>query len=89
MARDRKRLLARIALAQAALDMLEGGQECPHDDIMTCPHFQGLLADRLQPPSVTGSARHNADRAVEFAGGSVEGAADELDIVGRLDPDRV
>jgi DNA-binding transcriptional MerR regulator len=51
MACHRERLLARIARAQAALDMLEG--ECPHDDIMTCPHFQGLLASRLQPSSVT------------------------------------
>ncbi len=49
MARHRERLLTRIARAQAALDMLEGGQECPHDDIMTCPHFQGFLADRLEP----------------------------------------
>jgi MerR family transcriptional regulator, copper efflux regulator len=52
MARHRERLLARIARAQAALDMLEGGMECPHDDIMTCPHFQGLLADRLHPDRV-------------------------------------
>ncbi|WP_246268044.1 MerR family transcriptional regulator [Acrocarpospora macrocephala] len=51
MARHREMLLARIARARAALDMLEGGLECPHDDIMTCPHFQGLLADRLQPSS--------------------------------------
>ena len=49
LARHRESLLARIAWAQAALDMLEGGQECPHDDIMTCPHFQGLLVDRLPP----------------------------------------
>jgi hypothetical protein len=27
------------------------GLECPHDDVITCPHFQGLLADRLQPSS--------------------------------------
>ena len=40
MARHRERLPARIARAQAALDMLEG--ECPYDDIMTCPHFQGF-----------------------------------------------
>ena len=52
MARHRERFPARIARAQAALDMLEG--ECPYDDIMTCPHFQGFLADRLQPSSVTG-----------------------------------
>jgi MerR family transcriptional regulator, copper efflux regulator len=88
IARHRERLLTRIARAQAALDMLEGGP-CPHHDIMTCPHFQGLLADRLQPSSVTGLDRRNADRAVEFADGNVEDAADELDIVGRLDPDRV
>jgi DNA-binding transcriptional MerR regulator len=70
MARHRERLLARIARAQAALDMLEGGLECPHDDIMTCRHFQGLLANRLQPSSVRRSA-------VEFADGNVEGAAGE------------
>jgi MerR family transcriptional regulator, copper efflux regulator len=49
IARHREGLLTRIARAQAALDMLEGGLECPHDDIMSCPHFQGLLADRLHP----------------------------------------
>lgn len=50
MARHRERLPARIARAQAALDMLEGGLECPHDDIMTCPHFQALPTDRLWTP---------------------------------------
>lgn len=48
IARHRETLLAQIARAQAALAMLEGGQSCRHDDIMTCPHFQGLLADRLR-----------------------------------------
>lgn len=56
MARHRGELLARIARAQAALAMLEGGMECPHDDIMTCPHFQGRLADRLGRPSSTAPA---------------------------------
>ncbi len=50
MVRHRERLQAQIARAQAALDMIEGGP-CTHDDIMTCPHFQGLLAARLQPTS--------------------------------------
>jgi DNA-binding transcriptional MerR regulator len=59
MARHRERLLARIAQAQAALTMLEGGLECPHDDIMTCPHFQGVLADRLQPPSTPAPDRED------------------------------
>jgi MerR family transcriptional regulator, copper efflux regulator len=43
MARHMAALSERIAKAQAAMAMLEGGLECPHDDIMNCPHFQGLL----------------------------------------------
>ncbi|MEV0752862.1 MerR family transcriptional regulator [Streptosporangium sp. NPDC050280] len=62
MAHHRERLLTRIARAQVALVMLEGGLECPHDDLMTCSHFQGLLTDRLRPSSVTDADRHNADR---------------------------
>ncbi|WP_167476587.1 MerR family transcriptional regulator [Nocardia arthritidis] len=58
--RHREKLLARIARAQAALDMIEGGP-CPHEDIMTCPHFQGLLAARLQPSAATGSGRADAN----------------------------
>lgn len=50
MARHRERLQARIARAQAALDMLGG--DCPHVDIMTCPHFQGLLDARMRPGSL-------------------------------------
>jgi MerR family transcriptional regulator, copper efflux regulator len=56
MARHRDALLARIAQAQAALDMLEGGMECPHDDVMTCPHFQSLLTNRLRRSSETSPA---------------------------------
>ncbi|WP_370967820.1 MerR family transcriptional regulator [Amycolatopsis sp. cg9] len=46
LAEHRRRLTARLARTQAALDLLAGGP-CPHDDIMTCPHFRGLLAGRL------------------------------------------
>jgi MerR family transcriptional regulator, copper efflux regulator len=59
MARHRERLRARIARARAALAMLE--DDCPHDDIMTCPHFQGLLADRLRPGSAPGPDRVEPD----------------------------
>ena len=44
-ARQRDRLRARIARAQAALELLDG--DCPHDDLMTCPHFQTLLDRQL------------------------------------------
>ncbi|WP_439383060.1 MerR family transcriptional regulator [Amycolatopsis lexingtonensis] len=50
LAAHRRRLEARLARTQAALDLLAGGP-CPHDDLMTCPHFRGLLAERL--PSET------------------------------------
>jgi MerR family transcriptional regulator, copper efflux regulator len=46
MARHRAALAERIARAQAAMAMLEGGQACLHDDIMTCPHFRQLIRDR-------------------------------------------
>ncbi|WP_245740071.1 MerR family transcriptional regulator [Nonomuraea maritima] len=65
MARHREKLLERIAQARAALDMLEGGLECPHDDVMTCPHFQGVLADRLQPSSTPGTDVRDAAHGVE------------------------
>ncbi|WP_410615233.1 MerR family transcriptional regulator [Amycolatopsis sp. lyj-109] len=45
-ARQRDRLRARIAWAQAALELLEG--DCLHDDLMTCPHFQHLLDRQLE-----------------------------------------
>ncbi|MET8853252.1 MerR family transcriptional regulator [Amycolatopsis sp. NPDC004625] len=45
-ARQRELLRARIARAQAALELLDG--DCPHDDLMTCPNFWGLLAERLR-----------------------------------------
>jgi MerR family transcriptional regulator, copper efflux regulator len=56
MARHQAALVERIAQAQAALAMLEGGLECPHDDIMNCPHFQSHLANRLRLSSSTDSA---------------------------------
>lgn len=45
MARHRDALLARIAQAQTALAMLDGGLTCGHDDLMACQHFRGLLRD--------------------------------------------
>lgn len=60
MARHRESLVARIAGAQAALEMLEGGMECRHDDIMNCPHFQGLLTDRLSQGTIV--SRHRVEQ---------------------------
>jgi MerR family transcriptional regulator, copper efflux regulator len=59
MARHRAALAERIARAQAALAMLQGGLDCPHDDIMNCPHFQSHLANRLRPSSTPDSNSAN------------------------------
>lgn len=55
LARHHRTLTDRIAQAQAALAMLEDALDCPHDDVMACPHFQEHLASRLWPSSSTGS----------------------------------
>lgn len=42
--REAEDLRARISAAQAALEMLEGGANCPHEDLLQCPAFQRGLA---------------------------------------------
>ncbi|MEU4195610.1 MerR family transcriptional regulator [Kribbella sp. NPDC026611] len=48
LTRHREMLRDRIARAQAALDLIEGGP-CTHDELMMCPHFQNAVTDRLGP----------------------------------------
>jgi DNA-binding transcriptional MerR regulator len=48
-------LRERIARAQAALAMIEGGLTCQHDDLMACENFRGLIrevpgCEDLPPP---------------------------------------
>jgi DNA-binding transcriptional MerR regulator len=54
--RQRAVLADRIAKAQAAMAMLEGGQNCQHDDIMNCPTFQERLR-RVSTDSAPAPAR--------------------------------
>jgi DNA-binding transcriptional MerR regulator len=44
-ARHRAALLDRIAKAQAALPFVEGGMNCGHDDVLSCPNFQRMLRE--------------------------------------------
>ena len=59
MARHKAILTERVARAQAALAMLEGGQDCSHDDIMNCPHFRTRLDNVLtsDPPTRSNASR--------------------------------
>ncbi len=45
--RHRDELLRRIAEMQAALNLIEGGLTCQHEDITECPHYQALVAGRM------------------------------------------
>lgn len=53
-------LTARIAHAQAALDMLRGGLDCPHDDVLTCPSFRKLAGT---PEAAASGGEHRATTA--------------------------
>ncbi|MFJ9779055.1 MerR family transcriptional regulator [Amycolatopsis sp. NPDC101161] len=51
--RHRAELAARIAAAQASLALLDGALECDHEDIATCPHFQGAIDALISPGHVS------------------------------------
>ncbi|WP_199734128.1 MerR family transcriptional regulator [Micromonospora musae] len=52
--RNHRALQDRMAALQSALDLLEAGLNCSHEDIATCPTYQAHLAASVQ---VTGSVR--------------------------------
>ncbi|WP_418961571.1 MerR family transcriptional regulator [Streptomyces tritici] len=39
-------LRARIAAAQASLELIEGGMNCAHEDVTQCPNYGRLIAER-------------------------------------------
>lgn len=45
--RHRDELVRRLAKLQAALDLVEGGLTCEHEDIAACPNYRSLVAGRL------------------------------------------
>lgn len=51
--RNQRALRARIAALQSALDLLEAGLNCTHEDIATCPNYRAHLAELVY---VRGSA---------------------------------
>jgi len=50
--RRRAELAARIAAAQASLDLIDCALECDHEDIAECPRFQATMAARISPDTV-------------------------------------
>jgi DNA-binding transcriptional MerR regulator len=43
--RNHRALQARIAALRSALDLLDAGLNCPHEDITTCPNYRANLTD--------------------------------------------
>lgn len=48
--RQREALLERIARAHAALELVDHGLACGHEDLLTCPNFRGGVAELIGPP---------------------------------------
>jgi hypothetical protein len=42
--RNHRVLQARMAALRSALDLLEAGLNCSHEDIVTCPNYRANLA---------------------------------------------
>lgn len=48
--RNHRALLDRLAALRAALDLLEAGLNCTHDDIATCPNYRAHLEELVARP---------------------------------------
>lgn len=46
---QREALLKRIAEAQAALDLIDHGLACPHEDLFACTRFRDSVAELVDP----------------------------------------
>lgn len=46
--RNHGALRARMAALQSALDLLEAGLNCSHEDISTCPNYRNRLAELVE-----------------------------------------
>jgi DNA-binding transcriptional MerR regulator len=46
--RNHAALKARMAALQSALDLLEAGLNCPHEDIVTCPNYRAGLTELVE-----------------------------------------
>jgi DNA-binding transcriptional MerR regulator len=44
--REAETLRARIAAAQASLDLVECALDCPHEDLVVCPRFRCAVGNR-------------------------------------------
>ncbi|MEU5780882.1 MerR family transcriptional regulator [Micromonospora lupini] len=51
--RNHSALQARMAALRSALDLLEAGLNCTHDDISTCPNYRSHLAALVDVGSAT------------------------------------
>jgi DNA-binding transcriptional MerR regulator len=45
--RNHRTLQAKMAALRSALDLLEAGLNCSHEDIVTCPNYQAGLAEMV------------------------------------------
>ncbi|MGW0708192.1 MerR family transcriptional regulator [Streptomyces sp. NPDC002643] len=46
-------LRSRIAAAQASLELIEGGLNCEHEDVLQCPNYRRHIAEIMTPARKT------------------------------------
>lgn len=65
--RNQRALQARMAALRSALDLVEAGLNCPHEDIVTCPNYRAGLAELVdvQDPVQTAAAANPAAHGPE------------------------
>jgi DNA-binding transcriptional MerR regulator len=47
---NHRALQAKIVALRSAVDLLEAGLNCPHEDIVTCPNYRAGLAELVEDP---------------------------------------
>jgi DNA-binding transcriptional MerR regulator len=60
--RNHRTLQARIAALRSALDLLEAGLNCSHEDIATCPNYRAHLAELVDVQGAAHGAAYSLVR---------------------------
>lgn len=70
--RNHRVLETRMAAMRSALDLLEAGLNCPHEDIVTCPNYRAGLAELVDvQDSVQTAAAASRTAAMTSSAGEV------------------
>ena len=55
-----------MAALRSALDLLEAGPNCTHEDIATCPNYRAHLAELVEAAPLPGEVAKGRERVVRL-----------------------